>query len=248
MKEKNPYTILASYYDDFVGKNRYKEWSLFLEKIVKKYKITTDFAIDLACGTGINSKTLKDIGFKKVVGIDKSQSMLNKAKDKYKNIDFYRKTFLSFYGNKFINASLVTCFYDSLNYLLSESELQKAFINVHKALKSGGIFVFDLNTPGHIKGISGNCPSVFTNNGLFVIMKNSYDGNLWFLNLFIFVKKNNNLFSLFKEKHVEMVYSEKQVTSLLKKIGFVTLEIKREMKEYQDGKKYNNRTYYIVKK
>ena len=248
MSQVASYRILAKYYDSFAGKKRYKEWEVFLNSLVKKYKIEKKIAVDLACGTGINSKTLRNIGFEKVLGVDNSREMLAEAKKKYKDISFARKDFLSFSGKEFANVDLVTCFYDSLNYLLKESELKKTFKNVYNSLKIGGVFVFDLNTPGHAKGISNNKPSIFTNEDLFVIMDNKVKGRFWFLNLSILVRKKGNTFSLFKEIHTEKMYEEGVVVNLLKSVGFKILETKKENKKYQDGKTYNNRIYYIVKK
>ncbi len=245
MKKRQPYSILAKYYDDFAGAKRYKEWHSFLKEIIKKYKIDSDFAIDLACGTGTNSETLKNLGFAQVFGVDKSQAMLDQAKIKHKNISFFKKDFLNFYGKRFKEASLVTCFYDSLNYLLEESELEKAFINVYKSLKNGGVFVFDLNTPEHVKGIAGNKPALFTNGDLSVRMESSCRDDFWFLDLSISTKDKDDIF---KERHIEKAYSEKVVKILIKRSGLKLLDIKREQKKYQDGKYYNNRIYYIVKK
>ena len=248
MNKVSPYKVLAKCYDIFAGEKRYKEWEIFLISLIKKYKIEKDLAIDLACGTGINSKTLKNIGFKKVLGVDISQEMLKEARLKYKNIYFIKKDFLSFKGSKFKNVDLVTCFYDSLNYLLKESDLKKTFLNVYKSLKPGGIFVFDLNTPEHAEGISSNRPSIFTNDDLFVMMENKVKGNFWFLELSIFIRKRGNTFSLFKEVHTEKMYKEEMVIKLLKSVGFKILETKKENKKYQNNKIYNNRIYYIVKK
>lgn len=245
MKKTTPYRILAKYYDDFAGKDRYKKWHLLLEETVKKYEIKLDFAIDLACGTGTNTGTLKKLGFNKVYGVDKSKAMLDEAKKKYRNIDFFKKDFLHFGGNRFSEASLVTCFYDSLNYLLSESDLEKAFANVYSILNQGGIFLFDLNTPEHAKGIASNPSSIFTKDDLSVTIKNSCSNDFWFLDLYISTKNKNNSFN---ERHIEKTYTEKTIKKILKRVGFKIIDIKKEYKKYHDGKTYNNRIYYIVKK
>lgn len=245
MKKTSPYSILARYYDDFAGKKRYSEWESLLKNAIKKYDIARDFAVDLACGTGTNSQTLKKIGFEKVFGIDKSRAMLAQAKEKHKGITFFQKNFLNFIGSKFTNISLVTCFYDSLNYLLDEAQLKIAFLNVYNNLNAGGVFIFDLNTTDHLKGISGNKPAIFEKDGLLLKMESTCHGKFWYLDLHI---STNNGKNIFKERHVEKAYDEGTVKKLLKSSGFKILDIIREQKEYQDGKIYNNRIYYIVKK
>jgi hypothetical protein len=41
---------------------------------------------------------------------------------------------------------LVTCWFDSLNYLLTKRELFKTFRNIGKRLNEDGLFIFDMNT------------------------------------------------------------------------------------------------------
>ncbi len=41
---------------------------------------------------------------------------------------------------------LVTCFFDSLNYMLSVADLQDAFVGAYRALRPGGFYIFDMNT------------------------------------------------------------------------------------------------------
>jgi SAM-dependent methyltransferase len=41
---------------------------------------------------------------------------------------------------------LVTCIYDSLNYLTESADLARAFRGVSKALRHRGLFIFDMNT------------------------------------------------------------------------------------------------------
>jgi len=49
------------------------------------------------------------------------------------------------------------CAFDSVNHLIEAPQLQRAFHNVHQALRSGGCFVFDVNT-GTAYGNRWNSP------------------------------------------------------------------------------------------
>ena len=40
---------------------------------------------------------------------------------------------------------MVICVFEGLNHLLSKSDLMQVFENVHKTLKPGGFFLFDIN-------------------------------------------------------------------------------------------------------
>ena len=48
------------------------------------------------------------------------------------------------------------CTQDSLNHLIDEAELQKTFDAVSKSLSSGGLFIFDVNTPYKHREVLGN--------------------------------------------------------------------------------------------
>lgn len=49
----------------------------------------------------------------------------------------------------------VICALDSLNYLTRPDDCRKTLRRVYNALKSGGLFVFDINTPAKLRGLDG---------------------------------------------------------------------------------------------
>ena len=50
----------------------------------------------------------------------------------------------------------ITCCLDSLNYLLSEDDLDACFACVHNYLDPNGLFLFDMNTPYKFRNVYGN--------------------------------------------------------------------------------------------
>lgn len=52
-------------------------------------------------------------------------------------------------------ADAVICALDSLNYLMRPDDCRKTFRRVYDALKPGGLFVFDINTPAKLRGLDG---------------------------------------------------------------------------------------------
>lgn len=248
MSKIAPYKALASYYDSYAGKERYKNWKSLISEVIENYQVEKGLAIDLACGTGTNTKSLKDLGFNSVIGTDKSKAMLEVAKKKYPHLTFLQKSFLSFFGPKFKDASLITCFYDSLNYLLSEEELKKTLVNVYSALKPKGIFIFDLNTKAHLEGVKNSPKTTFKGKGFEIDMRHSVQDEYWILNLRIKEKQEGELKTVATEQHIEKMYEKKEVLKMLKKAGFKVLETKDHENRYEDGKKYLNRITYIAKR
>ena len=132
----------AGYHKDRVSKKRF--WNDFLEMPatlsllghVKNKKI-----LDVGCGTGIYAKILNDNGAK-VHGIDISPKMIQLAKSYVKNVDLkvgsaYRFPYKSNYFDIVVSALVI-------EHL---SDLDKAFREIKRVLKKGGVFVFSLGNP-----------------------------------------------------------------------------------------------------
>jgi len=101
-------------------------------------------ALDLACGTGDLAVALAGRGWR-VVGLDRSPAMVRVARGKESRAEFVEGDLRSVsLGERF---SLVTCVFDSLNYLLEPEDLRAAFACVGTHLEDGGLFLFDVNTP-----------------------------------------------------------------------------------------------------
>jgi SAM-dependent methyltransferase len=110
--------------------------------------------LDLACGSGAAASFFAARGAT-VVGVDRAPAMLSiaqaKARDQGLPISFVEADLRNLpitAGGPLAPASfdLVTCLYDSLNYLLDDTDLHTVCAAVHTLLRPGGRFVFDLNT------------------------------------------------------------------------------------------------------
>lgn len=117
-------------------------WSRLLsERGVSRARI-----LDLACGTGTLAVDLANCGHF-VHGIDISPEMIKIAKLKsiwLSNVSFHVQDMTQFsVEGKF---DLVTCTFDSINYLLDIGDVRTMFCCVADALRESGIFVFDSNT------------------------------------------------------------------------------------------------------
>jgi len=126
--------------------------------------------LDLACGTGEAALAFAATGCE-VAGVDRSAAMLEiargKARDAGYKIEFLHgdmrelpieaerlqtkdqrsqaNTFTSFVFRP-SSFDLVTCFFDSMNYLVDDGDLDRVYAGVARLLRSGGYLLFDLNT------------------------------------------------------------------------------------------------------
>ncbi|MDE5715519.1 MAG: class I SAM-dependent methyltransferase [Anaeroplasmataceae bacterium] len=137
----NQYKKFAYYYDEVMSSLDYNLWLEFVEPYLKpNFKI-----LDLACGTGTLLTMLKLKGFS-VVGLDLSSEIIEIAKEKAKinhlNIPFYVADMTDFSLNETFD--LITCFFDSVNFLKDESQIQKLFSSALKHLNKNGLFIIDV--------------------------------------------------------------------------------------------------------
>ena len=129
------------------------DWGIFssqytslISQILKNNKIQKAKILDLACGTGVLVLELAKLGHS-VMGIDNSPHMIEIAKSKSTDnldISFEIKDMTNFSMDK--KFDLVTCTFDSLNYLVNLNNLKTVFSNAAEALNENGLFIFDSNT------------------------------------------------------------------------------------------------------
>lgn len=142
------YTRYAAQYD----RQGQGQWSqalicFALAVLLPRYHRRPRTALDLACGTGTAALLLARTGLA-VTGLDRSRAMLAVAAAKAWTVGtplhLVRGDLRAFgFARSF---DLITCCYDSLNYLLDPADLAGAFGQVRGALAPGGLFIGDLNT------------------------------------------------------------------------------------------------------
>ncbi|MFH1336381.1 MAG: class I SAM-dependent methyltransferase, partial [Candidatus Zixiibacteriota bacterium] len=114
---------------------------LFDEQGISRARI-----LDLACGTGTLALELVKRSHA-VFGIDISPQMIAIAKSKcsgFSHVSFEVQDMTQFCADgKF---DLITCTFDSVNYLLNTDAVKAMFLRVASALFESGLFVFDSNT------------------------------------------------------------------------------------------------------
>lgn len=140
-KKMNEYLQVAYYYDELVANMDYNQWLHFIQPY-----LTKDTSIlDLACGSGTLAILLALQGYQ-VEGLDLSSDILEIAREKAKinhvNIPFYKADMANFELSK--KYDIITCFFDSINFLDSKEKIDHLFSCVLKHLKPNGYFIFDL--------------------------------------------------------------------------------------------------------
>ncbi|KAA3624003.1 MAG: class I SAM-dependent methyltransferase [Bacteroidetes bacterium] len=134
----NPDIDLASRKKSTIEKTA--EWILETQQNDEKLSV-----LDLGCGPGLYTEFFAKKGHK-VTGIDISKNSIDyaskSAKDKGLNIDYQHASYLDVdLGQE--NFDLVVLIYTDLGVLFP-TDREKLLANIFKALKKGGVFIFDV--------------------------------------------------------------------------------------------------------
>ena len=180
--------------------------------------------LDVACGEGSFAVAMAVAGYH-VTGIDQSQQMIDLAKARAKQADarveFKVEDMRTIpFAGKF---DLVTCFFDSLNYMLTVKDLQEAFSSAYKALRPGGYYIFDMNT---IYGLAVDWmrEKTYIQNEADDLMEIhrqdfDYENQVASMQITVF-KKTGEHWERFDENHRERGYPIADIQFLLAETGF----------------------------
>jgi len=136
----------AATYDFFYEEKDYSAECEYLEKLWKLYSPhPVNRVLDLGCGTGRHSVLLSKVGYQ-VVGIDRSEAMLDQARDRAKRhqakVSFLKADVKSYaLGQKFDS---VLAMFAVMGYQTKLAGLLDTLACVYAHLKPGGVFICDL--------------------------------------------------------------------------------------------------------
>lgn len=206
-------------------------FSQYLGEVLERHPVHGRHALDLACGTGTLALNLAESGWQ-VVGVDQSHTMLALAESKAMQSETSRRT-------RFIQADvralpfdgshpdlqaglfdLVTCTYDSLNYLLEDTDLANCLHGAATALAPGGLLVVDMNTRHFLEYDWGTC-EVIERPGFIQVSQSVFDPQTECstMRLTGFAGSDHEGYVRFDETHIERAYPPDVVDMLLESAG-----------------------------
>lgn len=139
------YERLAPYYDSFTAGYDYATWVDGLEALAIEHGLSGRRLLDAACGTGKSFLPFLARGYR-VTAFDLCPAMVAQARAK---VGRWRARLVVADMRALPTLGefdLVTCLDDSLNYLLSDDDLEAAFSGFASSLAPGGLLVFDCNS------------------------------------------------------------------------------------------------------
>jgi len=213
MNGSTSYTKLARFYDPVIGDRR--EAAAYLGDLIERYRPRTRTLLEIACGTGALLGVLSE-SFE-VAGLDRSRAMLAIARKKLPHVQLYRQDMTDFRVNRRFDAAL--CAFDSINHLTRFANWQKLFRRVKAHLNDGGLFIFDINTPGRLHRLS-HSPPWTTPFGKHweIITVSKGRGELYNWQIQVFEHRRGKQYKLHAETIPELAVSMERIAASLKRV------------------------------
>lgn len=139
-----------------------------------------------------------------------------------------------------IEADLITCAFDSINYLLNKEDLVDAFVTINQHLKPFGIFFFDVNTPTHYMA-KGSGVIERDIDGVEFKQILEYDEEKEIAKITFDFQDDLN------EEHIQRAYTLGEITSYLNKSGFKVMEVFQDF-ELTPPKEESDRIFFFAQK
>ena len=208
--------------------------------------------LDAACGEGSFAVGMAEKGYQ-VTGLDQSRQMIGLARKRAREagaaVRFLVEDMRSIpFESKF---DLVTCFFDSLNYLLTVGDLKDAFQNAYDALRPGGLYIFDMNT---IYGLVVDWmrEETYIQNeadDFFELHRQFYDyeNQVATMQITIFVRRGK-LWERIEETHQERGYPIADIQFLLSETGFEIAGMYGSLKKRSEVQNTSPRVWFAVRK
>lgn len=234
LKPHAAYTLLAPHYDKLFGSysRHIKGW---LVRFVKTSDPRPESILDLACGSGraalVFARLVKD-----VQAVDLSPAFVREVREKARakglKVEAYPGDMRSFKARRPVD--LVTCLFDSINHLPDRADLLPTFRSVHAALKPGGRFLLDLNTPAGLQRVWPTMKAIWKGRGWFAVARGRYEaperlngraapvshGHAVF-EIHWFTKRADGTYAPRLELFREVSWTEPEIRAAFRKAGFV---------------------------
>ena len=235
--------------------NLSQEMAAVLPKVMKQYKIPaagTKRLLDVACGEGSFAVEMAKKGWN-VTGIDQSEEMLRLAKHRAKKesveVSFQNQDmrFIDF-ASEF---DLVTCWFDSLNYLITNDDLQSAFNSISRSLKPNGWLIFDMNTTYGlaVEWQRNRCYVQQETPDLLELHRTDFDfeKNLACVRITWFISVGDK-WEKYEEKHVERAFSLEEIEKCLEYAGLHVIDRVASLNPITPLTKNAGRVWFVVRK
>jgi len=241
----------AELYDIFYADKSYIKEAAFVHDCLQKYgNPNPKHILELACGTGSHSLCLEKYGYD-IIATDYSEDMLIEAKKKAAAV----KSKVSFRRQDMCALEIsegpfdaVFCLFDSIGYVATNDNIQKALEGVRCHLKKGGLFVFEFWHAGAM--ISGYDPlrvrrwKVPTGEVLRISeTKIDLASQLCHVTYSIYDLNENGTYHQMQETHTNRFFLLQEMEKFLSNAGFIAL---KWFSGFEENETIDKDTWHVV--
>ncbi|WP_158972927.1 class I SAM-dependent methyltransferase [Paraglaciecola sp. L3A3] len=214
MSANSLYTDLSCYYDLMCAEINYPAQSNCIRRLMQIFGTDGKTHLDMACGTGPHVRHFIDFGYHSS-GLDINQPMLDLAKTRCPEAHFSLQDMSQFKVSEPLD--LITCFLYSIHYNNGLEKLTECIISVHKALKSRGVFCFNVVDKTKIDNLSFVKHTAQQEADLFTFSSGwhySGDGDQQALKISI-EKTTSNETQVWQDEHTMVAFSFDELREIL---------------------------------
>ncbi len=216
-----PYTALAPVYDQILNHVDYDEWYRYLRTLMLRYMERPGLVMELGCGTGKFGAKFSRDDFP-IVGMDRSIDMLRVANDRaFKNFHIFCGDMRRFRLS--VTVDFIFSVHDTMNYLLTDSDLRKVFSSVRSVMNRDSIFMFDITTEHNIRRFFDGRTTHYRIGDTAVEWGNTYDARKKIVSSIMTFRKDDG--TEYTEKHLQKIYAIDDMERLLKKEKFRSIDV-----------------------
>lgn len=214
---------VAQYYDLLMSSVPYARWVDYVELLLQRWEAEPRRVLDLACGTGKVGSEFIDRGYN-AIGVDLSEPMVRYCDTREPPLAALVAD-ASALGIADEQFDLVVSLYDSLNYILESEALAEAIAEAHRVLDSGGLFIFDMNTPRALSAGLFNQSNLETDDRLRYSWEAHWDKTSRICRVdMIYYWDTDSGQHHFRETHYQKAYEKEEILTMISAAGFSDYE------------------------
>ena len=246
-------------YNDFARFYAEGDWPRYsaqmarmLPSVLEHFGLWPRTILDLACGEGTFAVAMARRGLR-VTGVDQSPEMLDIARGRAAKEGLEVKLLHQDMRALTVRGrfDLVTCWFDSLNYLLEIDDLAQTFAGVSRVLDKNGVFIFDMNTIRAlaVEWISEPCYLHLDSPDFFLASVPQYDPATKIASLHItgFARENEG-WARVDELHRERGYTLKEIRQCLKRADLREMACWASLDKMDRPRRTTVRVWFVARK
>ena len=237
---KRPYDKLSSVYDGLMKDVNFNLWTKYVMDIAGNYVNAKSSFLELAAGNCTIANNLKK-KYSNLIATDISLPML-KAHFHADLVKVCCNMIYLPFKKKF---DFVFATFDSINYLLTQKELQFLFGEIENVLNENGIFTFDASLENNSLEFADAKVTKDKYNGFSFKRINSYNKKTRIHKNVFYIYDKSGI--KFKEVHKQKIYSFETFFNLIDCTGLVIKECYDGF-TFKDGSPTSERVQFIVGK